>query len=186
MSTGAVCCPPGSWGAAAPPAGYVNKGKREMLGTKLSAYVVRPSSGGKSGKAIIACPDIFGEASGRTKAICDDYAEKLDCMVILPGFLENDEWKEAWGMPDNPIYNLLWFIPFCVRHNNKKILLAYESDIKGFLAKEGITSFAMISFCYGALAAEALSYVSSLLREHLYPPSSIVHTCFYFVHDQQR
>ena len=157
MEVPTVCCPPGSWGAATPPAGYENKGSHEMLGPNLRGYVVRPSSGNKSDKAVIACPDIFGEASGRTRAICDDYAEKLDCMVILPGFLDNDEWQEAWGMPQSPIYNLLWFIPFCIRHNNNKTLKLYETDIKGFLEKEGITSFGVISFCYGALPAEALS-----------------------------
>jgi len=151
-----VCCPPGSWGAASPPEGYVNKGKKEALGANLNGYVVRPSSGKKSNKAVIACMDIFGENSGRTKAICDDLAEKLDCLVVLPNFLENDEWKESWGMPNKPVYNLLWFIPWCIRHNGNKTLALYESDLKPFFAKEGIDSFGMISFCWGALCAEAL------------------------------
>ena len=160
MSGPALCCPPGSWGAAAPPEGYVNKGKHEQLGPNLNGYVVRPSSGNKSGRAIIACPDIYGESSGRTKAICDDFAEKLDCLVVLPGFLENDAWQESWGITGNVFYtayNLIWFIPWCVRHNNNKTRALYESDLKGFLAKEEIKAFGVFSFCWGALPGVALS-----------------------------
>jgi len=152
-----ACCPPGSWGACDSPAGYVNKGKNEALGPTLNGYVVRPATGTKNGKAIVVFTDLFGNDSGRVKAICDDYAEKLDCLVVLPNTLEGDEWKEAWGMPNQPIYNLLWFIPWCIRHNTNKTMALFESDIRQFFQKESIESFGMASFCYGACSAAALS-----------------------------
>jgi hypothetical protein len=152
-----VCCPPGSWGAVAPPAGYVNKGKMEKLSDKMEGYIVRPSSGNKSDKALLALPDIFGMDSGRTRLICDDYAEKLDCTVILVDIFCGDPWREAWGMPDKPVYNMLWFIPWVIRHNYTRTLARFKSDVEPYLKKEGINRFAMISFCYGAIPAEAIS-----------------------------
>ena len=153
-----ACCPPGSWGACEPPAGYKPKGKDEPLGSNLNGYVVRPASN-ENNKAIIVFTDLFGNDSGRVKAICDDFSEKLNCLVILPNTLENDEWKEAWGMPNQPFYNLFWFIPWCRRHNTNKTMALWKSDIKPFLDKEKIDGFGLVGFCYGSCSAAALSSV---------------------------
>jgi len=151
------CCPPGAWGACSPPEGYQNKGKVERLGPNLTAYIARPSSGAKSNKCLLAFTDIYGNNSGRVKAICDDYAEHLDCPVILVDYLENDEWREEWGAPNQPFHNLLWFFPYLWRHNNIKTLQLYTTDIKPFLDKEGIKSFGLFGFCAGSVHSATLS-----------------------------
>jgi len=150
----APCCPPGSWGAVAPPAEYKNKGSMEAVG-KIKAYVVRPST--PSNKALICVPDIFGLDSGRTKAICDDYSEKLGCLVIMPDILGNDVYDMSWGWPNANMGNMLWFMRWCTRHNPNKEIGVFKANVKPFLEKEKIEKFACFTFCWGALIGAALS-----------------------------
>jgi dienelactone hydrolase len=78
----------------APSKDYTNKGEVVEVSASLKAYVVRPEgTSAASDKVLIVVEDIFGVDSGRTKAICDDMAERLGCIVVLPLLLERLERK---------------------------------------------------------------------------------------------
>lgn len=62
-----------------------------------------PARGAKS--VIIACHDVYGVTSGRTREVCDELAARLDgALVLLPDFF-NDNWPKhkplagAWSVP---------------------------------------------------------------------------------------
>jgi len=83
MASPSPCCTPGSHGPAAPPQGYVAKGVMQGV-DGVQCYVV----GGDGRDAIIVGHDIFGLRSGRTQQICDELAESLGVLVVLPVFFE--------------------------------------------------------------------------------------------------
>lgn len=153
------CCPPGSWAACSAPADYVPKGAVAQLGPTLNAYVCKPATNSSPTKAIVVIPDIFGIDSGRTRAICDDFAERLGCVVILPLFFEilGGAWPSAWGMPNQPWYNMFWFLPWLVRVNLNKTAPIMDGELLPYLKAQGISEFAAASFCWGSTVGAHLS-----------------------------
>ncbi|KAH9260132.1 hypothetical protein BASA81_001907 [Batrachochytrium salamandrivorans] len=173
MASTSPCCPPDAWGACSAPSEYVNKGVRTQLGPKLSAFVSKPADNSSPTKAIVVIPDIFGIDSGRTRAICDDFAQRLGCVVVLPLFLETlgGAWPSEWGMPNQPWYNLLWFIPWLIRMNLNKTGPLVDSELMPYLKSQGISEFAVTSFCWGATVGAYLSTLPECRGQISFHPS---------------
>jgi dienelactone hydrolase len=61
-------------------------------------------------------------------------------------------------MPDKPLYNLIWFLPWAARHNLTKLTPLLQNDLMGFLKdKHGATKFAAMTFCWGVAVGAQLS-----------------------------
>lgn len=79
-------------------------------------------------------------------------------------------------MPNKPITNLFWFIPWCIRYNANKTKAVYESDVKPFLAKHGIEKVGVFSFCWGATAGIGISAFPEVKCHVGFHPSTQVYS----------
>jgi len=98
------CCTPSAWGALQPPEGYANRGtvdKVKVDGGEMEVYRVMPADAAscKSDICVYFFYDIGGANQGRTKALCDTFADALCCEVILPDVYLGDatDWKDIDG-----------------------------------------------------------------------------------------
>merc|ERR550525_1227006 len=97
------CCPPTAWGALEPPTGYTPRGEISKVpvdGGDMEVYRVRPASGECSEDIVVYWMyDIGGANQGRTKALCDTFADCCVCEVVLCDVYLGDatDWKDIPG-----------------------------------------------------------------------------------------
>jgi len=93
-----ACCPPEHWPGLKTE--YVPTGSVEELevdgGQQMKVYRTKPSGDCETDVVIYWSYDIGGFTQGRTKAMCDTYAEICKCEVILPDVYlgEETDWKD--------------------------------------------------------------------------------------------
>mmetsp|Transcript_14182 Transcript_14182/g.17568 ORF Transcript_14182/g.17568 Transcript_14182/m.17568 type:complete len:266 (+) Transcript_14182:200-997(+) len=144
------CCPPGSHGPVEPQAGYIPKGRIETLDDgKVELYVSEP--GERTGKAILVLHDIFGPDSGRTKQICDIYAEN-GFVTVLPTLLKGP--YPMFVLPENGGEKVIsklragWYLR---GFKWKAVGSVLNDHVLPFLKNNlNINSIGLVSFCWGA------------------------------------
>jgi len=87
-----ACCPHGSLPAVPPPDERLLAGKMLTLSDGRQCYMTGPATDAKA--VVIACHDVYGLTSGRTREVCDELARRLEgVLVLLPDFF-NDSWPK--------------------------------------------------------------------------------------------
>ena len=131
------CCPPGSEPTLA--SNYVARGVTEDV-DGLPIYTI-----GQGEKAIIVVHDIFGVDSGRTKLICDQFAD-LGYLVVLPNFFRNDSYK----INDINLFTLYKIIKRAKANTWEKRSDDFNKIVYPYLEKKGVKRIGMVGFCWGA------------------------------------
>jgi len=130
------CCPEASWPSL--DTGYTATGTQEKR-NGYDLYTV-----GSGTKAIVVIPDVFGIDSGRTKAICDQLADR-GYLVVLPDLFKGqpltmDE-MHAGKFGE-------WAARFPFETVLRPILV---DDIIPWLKQEkGVTKVGLAGFCFGS------------------------------------
>lgn len=139
------CCPADSWPGLK--TDYVPKGQVVPVevdgGASMEVYIAKPESGEcASDLVIVWFYDIGGANQGRTKAMCDTFANVCGCEVLLPDVYLGD----ATDWSDIPAF--LKKFPTTVA--NPRYVKALE------LAQQGGRKIAMIGTCWGTLPMMSL------------------------------
>lgn len=117
---------------------YTPRGTSDKLGD-LPIYTV-----GHGEKAIILVYDIFGADVGRTKLMCDQFAD-AGFFVVLPDFFRGDAWSA--GRTDTTTAewkkNYLW-----TRLSND-----FANQLYPYLETKGVKSVGIVGCCWGAYIA---------------------------------
>jgi dienelactone hydrolase len=163
------CCPDNPK-PVAPPEGYVANGREIEVGD-CKCYEVGQASGGP---AILVVSDIFGWHSGRTRQICDKFAD-AGFHVLLPNFFECDGWDHSkplmgysapwyfmqhllyykWACHDQQqrscVSNLSWkhaFYPLFMRATPRFVKPSIQDHLLPYLAASG-RKVGVMGFCWG-------------------------------------
>ncbi len=134
------CCPPGCLRELK--TSYKPRGVIENL-DGLSVYTI-----GQGEKAILLIHDIFGVDSGRTKEICDEFAD-AGYLVVMPDFFEKDGETEKdlnegfFLFRAYSAIKRLWKSPWKAveEHLNKRVY--------PFLESKGVKKIGTMGFCWG-------------------------------------
>ena len=130
------CCPPGSEPGLT--TDYVPRGVTEDV-DGLPIYTI-----GQGEKAMIIVHDIIGVDSGRTKLICDQFAD-LGYLVILPNFFRGDGYK----FKDVNLFTLFSVIKRAKANSWEKRRDDFYKIIYPYLEKKGVKRIGMMGFCWG-------------------------------------
>jgi len=95
------CCPEGSWPGLvvdSQPVGAVTEIDLDS-GDKMKVYTTKPAGGCDEAFVLFWAYDIGGLDQGRTKSMCDTFAELCGCEVILPDVYLGDstDWVDIDG-----------------------------------------------------------------------------------------
>jgi len=135
-----ACCPPDSLGGLK--TDYKPRGVIQNF-DGLSVYTV-----GQGEKAIIVIHDLLGVDSGRTKEICDQFAD-AGYLIVMPDFFEGDGGTEKdflegfFLFKTYSIMKRLWKVPF------KKVQEHLNKSIYPFLESKGVKKIGTMGFCWG-------------------------------------
>lgn len=129
------CCPKGS--APELKINYNEKGKEDKI-DDLSIYVVE---GGD--RAIIGVSDIFGFRGGRTRQMCDQFAD-AGFFVVLPDFLRGDKWKSDTDFTG--------FADWVKLHPWERLTEDFNKRVFPYLESKGIKHIGVFGCCWGCMA----------------------------------
>jgi len=125
------CCPVGSEPKLA--SDYKPKGTIVKHGD-LDLYTI-----GQGDKAIIFIYDVFGVDAGRTKLMCDQFAD-AGYSVILPDFFRGD----AWASEDFSNFGA-----WVVKYDWEKLREDFEKHIYPFIEEKKFKTVGMVGCCWG-------------------------------------
>lgn len=140
---------------------YTPKGQWETI-AHIPVYIVR---GPKPSAGVIVYSDIFGPASGRHHQICDQLAEDLNLLVVMPDFFDGEPVVKADGFGHGFFLScglLCWALrpgnvtAFAKMYADGKIQAETEDHIIPFMHTE-VSKIAAVGFCAGAVMAFYLS-----------------------------
>lgn len=142
------CCPPGSWPALSEgeyTGKFITLPSKTNPATTIQCYLAGEEYLGKSARAVIACPDIFGMESGRVKLVCDTFASELKCPVLMPDFVG----VPFVGGPMDSAWSFMKFVWWCLVRNTSYVVDRHATFVADFLEANKVTSVATVSFCFG-------------------------------------
>jgi len=155
------CCPEGSWGDLLETCSdtYTAKGQVHRERDMDIYYVGEP----KGGRCILWNFDIFGFNGGRTKMLCDIFAEQ-GFLVILADYYRDGVHLD----PRNPTEPIAHFLK---RHTDwKKLMVDFEDIVLPFARAKGAATFGSIGTCWGSyMVVRQSSYPSVRAGVSMHP-----------------
>lgn len=159
----AQCCPASGHGGIGEPAGFQPKGAMEDV-SGTSCYVV-----GAGSSAVVVAHDVFGLRSGRTRKFCDDLAESLGVLVVVPEFWNEctcggeasnsidcfiaDPKSKTWGRWLKEVGSAIWntprFLSDLRAHNWEVCGPKLQDRILPMLREKGVQKLGCLGFCWG-------------------------------------
>jgi len=187
------CCPEGSLPAVPSDPTYITKGEYVDI-DGLSIYI----TGNQEAKsAIIVAHDVFGPNSGRTIEICDEIAQRMKILVILPDFFHgNPFFPESYGthsisgaiasFVDLFIYGNIFQLLFSSNKRSTWTVVGneFESIVIPMLQKRNISKIGILGFCWGGwfgIHASSNPYINCVVAFH---PS--LNVCYLVGEDRQK
>lgn len=173
---GSSCCPPDSLPAKGEDLRHIPRGEIVHLPpsgkdgvSQLKVYIVGASSDasswGKDKPCIVLSPDMAGMDSGLHKKLADDFAERMNAIVILydpfdgKPFMSIPESDD--GCPQQAGLNLFTIrfiaalmlkVSSITKANDwdTRIKPLFVDQLIPYMESKGVPKFAIVGFCYGA------------------------------------
>jgi dienelactone hydrolase len=149
-----ACCPPTAHGYLA--AEYASKGTEIAIGGDVDLYTVGAAIVG--GTCVIICPDVFGYAGGRTRAIADEIVDSGTAdFVLVPKLLSPglDGGIQGDGLPAGFDFKTRGaeFFPFLTTFGWESSWKAKLDAVVAHAKAAGAARLGLLGFCFGGMLA---------------------------------